>query len=203
MSPAANDTRDRLVNAAMRLFAEKGYQATATSEIARAARANPGSLYFFFPTKQQLLLAVLERYEQGIGPMLLEPAWRGVEDPVERIFALLDRYRELLTESECSYGCPIGNLALELHEPDPEVRQRLAANFDVWTRAIAGCLDEARARLRPDVDTADLSSFVLTTMEGAVMQARTYRSIEPFDRAVRALRDYTTRLIQPADGGRS
>ena len=187
----------------MRLFAEKGYQATATSEIARAARANPGSLYFFFPTKQQLLLAVLERYEQGIGPMLLEPAWRGVEDPVERIFALLDRYRELLTESECSYGCPIGNLALELHEPDPEVRQRLAANFDVWTRAIAGCLDEARARLRPDVDTADLSSFVLTTMEGAVMQARTYRSIEPFDRAVRALRDYTTRLIQPADGGRS
>jgi AcrR family transcriptional regulator len=203
MGSPQKDTRDRLIGAAMRLFAEKGYQAASTSEIAREARANPGSLYFFFPTKQQLLIAVLERYEQGIGPMLLEPAWQGVDDPLERVFALLDRYRRLLLDSDCTYGCPIGNLALELHEPDPEVRSRLAANFDVWTAAIVRCLEQARHRLPEGVDVIDLSSFVLTTMEGGVMQARTYRSIDPFDRAVRMLREYFTRLTTSTLGDKT
>ena len=38
--------------------------------------------------------------------------------------------------TDCTYGCPIGSLALELHEPDPPVREALAANFDAWTSAI-------------------------------------------------------------------
>ncbi len=37
--------------------------------------------------------ALLDAYRSGIGPMLLQPAWDGVDDPIERIFALLRRYR--------------------------------------------------------------------------------------------------------------
>ena len=57
------------------------------------SQVNSGSLYYFFPGKQDVLIAVLEAYRDGIRPMLLEPAWAGVDDPVERVFALLDRYR--------------------------------------------------------------------------------------------------------------
>ncbi len=60
---------------AMRLFGEKGYESTSVADILRAANANSGSLYHFFPTKQDLLIEVLKRYRDGIGPMLLEPAW--------------------------------------------------------------------------------------------------------------------------------
>ena len=56
--------------------------------LALAARFEAGSLYHLFSTKQDLLLAVLEMYRDGIGSMLLEPAWKGVADPIERIFAL-------------------------------------------------------------------------------------------------------------------
>ncbi|HWD68117.1 MAG TPA: helix-turn-helix domain-containing protein, partial [Caulobacteraceae bacterium] len=76
-------TADRLVFAAMTLFAEKGYNSTSVADILREAGANSGSLYHAFPTKQDLLLEVLRRYRDGIGPMLLEPAWAGVDDPVE------------------------------------------------------------------------------------------------------------------------
>src|SRR6476659_3942789 len=86
-------TRDRLILAALQLFAEKGYESTSVADVLRTAGVNSGSLYHFFPGKQDLLVAVLETYRDGIGPMLLEPAWRGVADPIERIFALLDRYR--------------------------------------------------------------------------------------------------------------
>jgi AcrR family transcriptional regulator len=113
----ATDTKKRIVGAAMRLFAEKGYQATTIAEIARESEANAGSVYFFFQTKQDILLAVLDSYCQGIEQMLLQPTWESVSDPIDRIFALLDRYRSFLLETECRYGCPIGILALELHDP--------------------------------------------------------------------------------------
>ena len=194
----SSSTRDRILHAAMLLFAQKGYGSTSVADILQAADANSGSFYHAFPTKQDLLVAVLDLYHAGIGPMLLEPAWAGVADPIERVFALLARYRDMLVSTDCLYGCPIGSLALELHEPDPQVRERLAANFDAWTDAIARCFEEARDRFPPDVDPRELATFALTTMEGGVMQARTHRSLDTFDASVRRLRDYVTRLTTAA-----
>jgi AcrR family transcriptional regulator len=192
--PAQPTTRDRLVLVAMKLFHEKGYGSTSIQDILRDAGAHAGSLYHAFPTKQELLLAVLEMYRDGLYPMLVDPAWAGVADPIERIFALLARYRAALVSTDYLYGCPIGSLALELHEPDPPVRALLALNFDGWTQAIERCLADAGDRLPRDVNRAELASFVLTVMEGGVMQARTHRRIHPFDAAVSRLRDYFTRL---------
>src|SRR5579863_6403547 len=192
-------TADRLVYAAMQLFAEKGYNSTSVADILREAGANSGSLYHAFPTKQDLLLEVLRRYRDGIGPMLLEPAWAGTVDPVERIFALLAAYRGMLARTDCLYGCPIGSLALELHEPDPPVRELLAINFDGWTGAIEGCLSAAAPKCLPrDADIARLARFVLTVMEGGVMQSRTHRSLDAFDACVDTLRDYFNRLREAA-----
>ncbi len=183
---------------AMRLFAEKGYESTSVADILRGAGANSGSLYHFFPTKQDLLIEVLKRYRDGIGPMLLAPAWDGVADPIEKVFALLARYRQALADSDCVYGCPIGNLALEIHEPDPPVRDLLAVNFDGWVDAIETCFVEAGDRLPRDLDCRALAIFTLTTMEGGVMQSRTHRSLAPFDRSVAMLRDYVARLEKSA-----
>src|SRR4051794_35981311 len=182
------DTRRRILLAAMELFGLKGYASTSVSDILSRSQANSGSLYHFFPGKQDVLIGVLEMYRDGISAMLLEPAWRGVADPIERIFALLASYRAMLVESDCLYGCPIGSLALEIHEPDPAVRDLLAQNFASWTGAIRSCLEAAGDRLPSHVDRQALAEFVLTTMEGAVMQARTQRDIAVFDRNIAQLR---------------
>ncbi|HWF63715.1 MAG TPA: TetR/AcrR family transcriptional regulator [Rhizomicrobium sp.] len=187
---SAQSTADRLAFAAMKLFLEKGYGSTSVQDILREAKANAGSLYHAFPTKQDVLIAVLNMYREGLYPMLLNPAWEGVGDPVERIFALLARYRQALETTECTYGCPIGSLALELHEPDPPVRELLAANFDGWTNAVKACLNQAKDRFPKGTDTEALSQFILTVMEGGVMQARTHRNLKAYDASVAALRDY-------------
>lgn len=194
----SSSTAERLVMAAMRLFGEKGYGSTSVADILREAGANSGSLYHAFPTKQDLLLEVLRRYRDGIEPMLLAPAWGAVEDPVERVFALLAAYRRMLASTDCLYGCPIGSLALELHEPDPAVRELLAANFDGWVAAVEGCLTGAAKALPKGTDTTRLARFVLTTMEGGVMQSRTHRSLAAFDAGVESLRDYFNRLRDAA-----
>jgi AcrR family transcriptional regulator len=192
--------RERIVEAAMELFWAKGYNSTSVADLLSRTQLNSGSLYHAFPGKQDILVAVLEAYRDGIYTMLIDPAWEGVDDPVERILALLARYRTMIVETECTYGCPIGSLALELHEADPSVRSLLAQNFAAWTGAIRRCLDDAGDRLPRDLDREALAELVLTTMEGGVMQARTHRDVAYFDRGIAALREYFEMLLARAEG---
>jgi len=195
------DTRSRIVGVAMHLFWEKGYGSTSIADILKAANANSGSLYHFFPGKQDLLIAVLDMYHAGIDQMLLQPLWEHVTDPIERVFALLNGYRQHLVNTDCQYGCPIGYLALELHEPDPPVRERIAANFTQWVDRVETCLNDAGDRLPKSLDRRALAHFVLTTMEGAVMQARTYRTLDSFDASIGQLRSYFNALQASAKDG--
>ena len=181
------DTRDRIVRTAMELFWAKGYQSTSISDILSRCQLHSGSLYHFFPGKQQLLVAVLQAYRDGIEPWLLAPAWSGIDDPRDRIFALLQGYRTQLVSTDFAYGCPIGSLALEMHEPDPEIRELLAVNFANWTRAVADCLEQMGDRLPAGTDRTALAELILTVMEGAIMQARTFRDVGVFDRNVATL----------------
>ena len=192
------DTRQRIVMTAMELFWEKGFQSTSIADILSRTQVHSGSLYHFFPGKQDVLAAVLEAYRDGIEEWLLKPAWSGVDDPVERVFALLNGYRTQLVTTDCTYGCPIGNLALELSEPDPKIRELLAVNFANWTTAIERCLDAAGDRLPCELDRRRLAEFTLTVMEGAIMQARTYRDIASFDRNVAVLREHFDLLTDTA-----
>lgn len=202
---ARTDTRERIVEAARELFYAQGYHATGLAQILKDAGVHSGSLYHFFSSKEEVLLAVLERYKEMLWPVLLEPIFSRVEDPVERVFALLDGYRQGLIVTEFTRSCPIGNLALELNEFHPDAQKKIAENFEGWRLAVRGCLDEAAGRFPPGTDLDQLSTFVLTTMEGAVMQSRSYRSLQPFDLSVAGLRDYFNRLLASApapDAGR-
>src|SRR3990170_106155 len=109
---ARSDTRDRIVEAARELFWLKGYGSTSIADILSRSQVNSGSLYNYFPGKQDLLIAVLEAYRDGIGAMLLEPAWAGIEDPIDKLFALMGSYRRAIVEGGCEYGCSIDSIAL-------------------------------------------------------------------------------------------
>jgi len=194
------DTRQRIIYAAMELFWLKGYASTSIADILSRSQVNSGSLYYFFPGKQDVLIAVLEAYRDGIGPMLLEPAWGDVDDPIEKVFALLAQYRRSIVDTECEYGCPIGSLALELHEPDPAVRELLAANFTAWVNAVEGCFRQASDRFETGTDLRALAELTLNVMEGGVMQARTYRDVSYFDRAISQLRKMVDAMTREAVG---
>ena len=199
MSPSEiAGTRERLIEAARDLFWSQGYHATGVAQILQAAGARSGSLYHFFPTKEDLLLAVLEWYKANLYREVIDPVFTRVTDPIERIFGVLDGYRQVLLMTEFSSGCPIGNLALELSDSHPSARELISDNFRGWRDAIRQCIDDAAGRLPEGADSARLATFVLTTMEGGVMLARSDKSMEPFESAVQQLRDYFDRLL--ADG---
>lgn len=195
MSPNAA-TRERLVETARNLFLVQGYNATGVAQILKETGVNSGSLYHYFPTKEDLLLAVLEWYRDNIYEGLLRPVYERIDDPVERIFGILEGYRQLVMMLEFEYGCPIGNLALELSNSHPIARNLIRENFENWLVSIQENLVAASNVLPPDTDYRALALFTLTVMEGAVMLAKTYRNIDPFDTAISQLRDHYDRLIR-------
>jgi TetR/AcrR family transcriptional repressor of nem operon len=199
MKALRKPTRDRIVEAGLYLFWLQGYAATGMAEILSRAEANAGSFYHFFKTKEELLLAVLELYIQSLEPVVVQPVLGAIADPVGRVFGILEFYRTNLLKTGCTYGCPIGRLALEIPEEQFRVHKRLADNFDGWTAAIEKCLGDARERFPAGTNFATLSKFVLTVMEGGVMQARAHRDVAPFDASVEHLREYF-RLMMARSG---
>lgn len=199
---APGETRERIIDAARRLFHEQGYHATGVSTILREADVRSGSLYYFFDSKEALLLGVLEWYLEHLRPIVLEPAEAATPDGVERVFALLNWYRTGLGRAGCTLGCPIGNLALELGDNLPAVRALIHQNFQNWAGGVERWLIDAGDRLPTWTDRAGLARFVLTVMEGAIMQSRAAGSLEPFDQSVAQLRAYFDALRRAADAER-
>ncbi len=197
MAPVSQ-TRHRIVRTAMELFTLQGYQRTGLARVAKAAGVLPGSVYHFFPTKEDLVRATLEERKKLLYEGVLQPVWERIDDPLERVFGLLDQYRQMLLITEFAHGCPVGNLAIEMCETHPNTRELICDNFDGWLRAVSECFHAAADRLPEDTDPEQLAVFTLTTMEGAVMLARTYRSLVAYDAAIHALRDYIDRLVASA-----
>jgi TetR/AcrR family transcriptional regulator, transcriptional repressor for nem operon len=133
---------------------------------------------------------VLELHVQTLQPVVVQPVLSRFQDPIERVFGILGFYRRNLLATGCTYACPIGRLALEIPEEQFRVHQRLADNFDGWTAAVEKCLEDARDRFPAGTNLKTLSQFVLTVMEGGVMQSRAHRDIAPFDTSVEHLLDY-------------
>ena len=105
-SPEHASTRERLIEAARVLFLRQGYEATSISEILREAVVNSGSLYYLFKTKEALLLAVLDKYCDMLYPAVFDHAFARYSDPIERIFAVLGGYRQMLLMTDFRQGCP-------------------------------------------------------------------------------------------------
>ena len=196
-APFVPDTRDRILRTAFQLFHEQGFNATGVATIAREAGVNPGSLYHFFESKDDLLLAVLEFALGHLGPAVMDPVETRAADPVARVFALLQSYRDRMDREQCRMGCPIGNMALEVSDGNAKARSLVHRNFENWADRVETWLDQD-SRLAPDVDRRALARFVLTVMEGGLMQSRAAGHLGPFDESVAVLRDYFARLGAPA-----
>lgn len=191
-------TRQRLIDAALYLFWERGFGGTSMSDLLSRSEVNSGSFYHYFDSKEALLKAVLELYLEALGPQIVEPAHALTPDPIERIFAILAGYRERILKTNCQYGCPLGRLALEIDPENRPAHGLIAENFRGWIGAVRACLEEAKDRLPNETDLDSLATCVLAVMEGGVMLSRSYGAVEPFDRAVIQLRAYLDLLTASA-----
>ncbi|HEY2792413.1 MAG TPA: TetR family transcriptional regulator C-terminal domain-containing protein, partial [Micromonosporaceae bacterium] len=100
-------------------------------------------------------------------------------------FDALERWRDLLIDLQeqrnCAGGCPIGSIAAEIADDNPQARADLAAGFERWEAPIRAGLARMRARgdLRPDTDTDTLALALLTALQGGLLLTQTRRNTAP------------------------
>jgi AcrR family transcriptional regulator len=188
MGPRKTTTRERLITTAAELFWRQGYAQTGVNEIIQQARATSGSFYHFFPAKEDLLLAVVDHMSDKIQAEVFDTTDATTANPIDRLFSILAAYRRYLVANDFVFGSPLASLAAEVSENHPQVRARLSDIVNGWNSQIEDLLTDPASRLPVDTDRSVLAQFIVSAMEGAVLQARVSRSSLPFDASVTQLR---------------
>jgi AcrR family transcriptional regulator len=128
MTAKSDKTRLKIVQTANRLFYRQGYNGTSFSDIVKASGVPRGNIYYYFKSKDDLLLATLDYRLDAINVMFEE--WdRELRTPVER----LERFVDMLVNSRqftAEYGCPMGSLNTELGKNQRQLQEAAIALFD-------------------------------------------------------------------------
>ena len=109
-------TRDRLVNAAMALFARNGIAGTTTAEVARSVRMSHGVVFLHFPTRDDLVIAVIDEFGRR-----LSAEFRQAFEHDLGLRAVLQAHLRVLAELEPFYA----RLVTEAPMLPPKVRSTL------------------------------------------------------------------------------
>lgn len=92
------EKRDRIVNAAIEVFAEKGFRSARVSDIARRAGVADGTIYLYFRNKEDVLLSIFEE-KMELLLVALRDALEGVEDPHDRMRCYARHHFQQLREN--------------------------------------------------------------------------------------------------------
>ncbi|MFD5668232.1 TetR/AcrR family transcriptional regulator [Streptomyces anthocyanicus] len=184
-------TRARIVAAAAQLMYERGVTGTSTEDILKAARvASPSQLYHYFGDKRGLVQAVIEHQtEQVLGfqkPLLSRL------DSIEALEAWRDAVVEAQHARDCRGGCPLGSLASELSDLDPQARARLVAGYEQWGNAIREGLRSMRERGELDggADPDRLALALLTALQGGLLMTQTRRDTIALEAVLNTMIDH-------------
>lgn len=175
--PPTTDTRQRLVDAAAELFWERGYAATGLSDILESAGARGGSLYHFFPTKDDLLLAVVEHHARVL-ETTLENTLAAHEEPREKALAFVEFYRRFMERTGYTLGCPLTNLGGEIGDTHAAASARIAEFNARMIARLAECVAACELGTQ---DNTRMAAAILAMVQGATMQARTAKSPRPLE----------------------
>src|SRR5579885_2839732 len=175
-----SDARERLIAAAREVIYSQSYEAVSVDELCAAAGVNKSSFYHFFSSKQDLALVALESQWQRIEEAFLKPAFADHLPPQEQLM----RFFELVQESQQAqkqrsghiYGCPIGNLTLEMSTLDEVIRERAVGIFQQWLGYFERMLSEAKERgiVPATLDVALTAQALTAYFEGVLLLAKSH-----------------------------
>jgi TetR/AcrR family transcriptional repressor of lmrAB and yxaGH operons len=181
----ASDSKGKTLAAAVRLFRQQGYHGTALHDILAAGGSPRGSLYFHFPGgKEEIGETALTLAGEAVRQAIAHAA--ETSETAELFLTRIARGMAAdLEKSDFTEGCPIATIALETAAQSDVLGAATRHAFQRWENEIKRGLQ----RFGMALEEADLvATLVLSQLEGALLLARTYRSLTPMHRAEQALK---------------
>jgi TetR/AcrR family transcriptional repressor of nem operon len=194
------ETRARILREGGRIIHRKGFNNTGILEILKAAGVPKGSFYFYFKSKEDFGIQLVEFYSDYFLPKAQKYLEGEGDSPLGRLRAFFNSFNPHLEKNDFRDGCPIGNLSQEMGDLNDAFRERLDSATRAMQEKAAGFLDAAveKGELHPSTDTLETAGFILNSWQGALIQMKVAKSMEPlvnFDRMV------FERLLRPRVAG--
>jgi TetR/AcrR family transcriptional repressor of nem operon len=202
MTPRPSTARTALLNAALKLIRQKGYDATAVEDLCREAGVTKGAFFHHFKSKEALAVAATEYWTEVTGQVFASAPYQLVEDPLDRLLAYVDFRAQLLegrTLAECT--CLLGTLAQEKFETSPAIRDACFAGIDAHAETVAGMMEAAKERHAPDAawSPESLALYTQAVIQGAFVLAKAKNDVRVAADMIEHLRRYIVLLFQPRE----
>lgn len=173
--------REDIIQAGLDIIFTRGFSGTGIETILKQANVPKGSFYNFFKSKEDFGLAVIDLFVSEM-VALLQPHMEDVSTPP--LLRIRKSFEVLITRFEdnnCSKGCLIANLGLEMSDYSETFRQRLEDALQRWIDSLAAILQDAleEGTVRFDVEPAVLAENIVASFEGALLCAKVKKSVEP------------------------
>lgn len=177
-------SRARIVEAAQQLFYEKGVNASSVGDVADAAGVLKGNLSYYFPTKTDLLQAVVEQRQQTLETVLGRFADASA-DPVKQLGFFIDMIEQSGPEL-VQHGCPLGSLASEIGKGGDEFQALGARLLEVCARWLK---ERFASRMTP-AQAARSAEQLLAMAQGTAVLAQAFQDGALVKRQCAAMRDW-------------
>jgi TetR/AcrR family transcriptional regulator, transcriptional repressor for nem operon len=179
--PPITESRERLLAAASHFFLSGSYHGVGIAEICAAASVQKGTFYHFFPSKTDLLLAVIERRVLEIEDTVTKIA-SGKVPAARKIVQLFAASQQTAgdtlkdTPRDClPPGYFLGNIVLELASSNPPVQAAAKNAFNRWIKSIAVIVAQLIAEEKLSaLDPEDAAEAVLALVQGGAVMASAY-----------------------------
>lgn len=171
-----SESRDRLLAAATELFLGGSFHHVGIAEICSSADVNKGTFYHFFPSKIDLLLAVIEGYVMSIAKKYDDIA-ASDDAPARKlrnVFMVPQRQNEAWKAVHgTASGCFLGNVILELAATEPIVREKSKWAIAEWSRALQPIITEFLKKEKiTNLDAPAAADVVIGIVQGAHVLAK-------------------------------
>jgi AcrR family transcriptional regulator len=182
-------TRVEILEAAIILFARRGFLATTMAELAKAIRMTPGALYWHFPTKEDLLLAAIDelhqRYLNEFVDLLAEHRKLGAR---EQLVSFMNRTSQFLRYHR-EYGIFFGMVSAESAESNERVAEALREKLDIYVHVLAAIIryGQKKKEFREDLDPMQTAHGMLGAYIGLRIHQNLFRATVTYDSVVAAL----------------
>ncbi len=193
--PAA--TRQRLIDATVRLMLQQGFSGTSVDQICKEAGMTKGSFFHHFENKEALGTAAVEWWGR-MGTALYADAWKDTTlDPLEHLHRMFDIMVGFTRRSDDPVVCMVGMMSQEMSATNPAFQAACERELNLWTENVAKMLTAAKKLHKPKTkfDPVSVAWFLNSLWQGSMLVAKTCRSQELIRHNLKLARDYVDGLF--------
>jgi TetR/AcrR family transcriptional regulator, transcriptional repressor for nem operon len=181
--------REKILTEGLRVVHERGFAGASVRDIVEAAGVPQGSFTNHFASKETFCLEILDLYFKDVRAMIQRTLRNDSLPPLKRLHAFVDAQIKYLNRVGWRNGCLVGNFSAEASEHSEVIRKRLVEIYEEMRQAVAYCLKAAvkSGELPRNSECNDLAGFLIASLQGAILQAKTQRNAIPLERFKRLI----------------